>query len=161
GAWRCQASTASTANSGSVCSHARMASANPCPMKNCADSAAQAMSSAATRIAGAAQRTVAGLVARSDSPAARRNIPPQQRPRIMLLEPNSAALRNYGMLLKDRPLLRKIEAIVGAAALFASQSTSRDQPGHAVYVANFELRHRGARDGSPLDGKAVQCLPQT
>src|SRR5689334_88298 len=55
------ASTASTANSGSVCSHARMASANPCATKNCADSAAHAMSMAATRIEGAVQSTDDGL----------------------------------------------------------------------------------------------------
>src|SRR6267378_6639322 len=37
-----QAITASTANSGSVCSHARIASARPCEMRNCAASAPQA-----------------------------------------------------------------------------------------------------------------------
>src|SRR6185369_6576363 len=56
----CQASTASTANSGSVCSHARIANANPCAMKNCADSAAQAMAIADSRIAGPAQNRVDG-----------------------------------------------------------------------------------------------------
>src|SRR6476646_3233170 len=58
----CHASTASTANSGSVCSHAKIASANPCAMKNCADSAAQAMAIAETRIAGPAHSTVEGCV---------------------------------------------------------------------------------------------------
>src|SRR5690242_13259221 len=55
-----QASTASTANSGSVCSHARIARATPCAMKNCADSAAQAISIEAARIDGAVQRTLMG-----------------------------------------------------------------------------------------------------
>src|ERR1035437_914719 len=55
------ASTASTANSGSVCSHARMASANPCAMKNCADSAAHAMSMAAARMDGTVQKTEDGF----------------------------------------------------------------------------------------------------
>src|SRR5258708_22400181 len=51
----CQAMTASTANSGSVCSQARMASANPCEMRNCAASAAQAMTNAERRMLGKVQ----------------------------------------------------------------------------------------------------------
>src|SRR5216684_2877468 len=47
--------TASTANSGSVCSHARIANANPCDMRNCAASAAQAMTKAERRMLGKVQ----------------------------------------------------------------------------------------------------------
>src|SRR5205809_1488306 len=57
--WR-HASTASTANSGSVCSHARIASATPCAMKNRADSAAHAISMDAARIDGAVHSTLHG-----------------------------------------------------------------------------------------------------
>src|SRR5215471_3874452 len=55
------ASTASTANSGRVWSHASIASANPCAMKYCADSAAPAISIAASRMEGAVQRTDEGF----------------------------------------------------------------------------------------------------
>src|SRR5947207_3073941 len=48
--------TASTANSGIVCSHARIASANPCDMRNCAASAAQAITNAEKRMLGNVQR---------------------------------------------------------------------------------------------------------
>src|SRR5436305_4175618 len=51
----CQAMTASTANSGNVCSHARIASANPCAIRNCAASAAQAMMNDESRMAGKVQ----------------------------------------------------------------------------------------------------------
>src|SRR5215469_11421724 len=93
------ASTASTANSGSVCSHARIASANPCAMKNCDDSAAQAIISAEIRMAGAAHSTVAGLVARIVSVAAKRNRPPEHRPRIILFasDHTRAADRTIGI----------------------------------------------------------------
>src|SRR5438046_5129085 len=52
------------ANSGSVCSHARIASANPCATKYCADSAAHAIMTAATKIAGPAHRIVQGPASR-------------------------------------------------------------------------------------------------
>src|SRR5262245_1266274 len=48
--------TASTANSGSVCSHARIASASPCEIRNCAASAAQAITIAAAITDGNVQR---------------------------------------------------------------------------------------------------------
>src|SRR4051795_9360160 len=51
----CHAITASTANSGSVCSHARIASASPCEIRNCAASAPQAMMNAERRMAGNVQ----------------------------------------------------------------------------------------------------------
>src|SRR5438105_10643422 len=44
--------TASTANSGRVCIHARIASANPCEIRNCAASAPQAMTNAEKRMHG-------------------------------------------------------------------------------------------------------------
>src|SRR5437899_2890065 len=44
--------TASTANSGSVCSHASRASATPCEMRNCAASAPQATRNAESRMLG-------------------------------------------------------------------------------------------------------------
>src|SRR5205085_10268296 len=47
--------TASTANSGNVCSHARIASANPCDIKNCAASAPHAMTNAEKRMEGNVQ----------------------------------------------------------------------------------------------------------
>src|SRR6185295_5891499 len=47
-----QAMTASTANSGSVCSQARIASASPCAMRNCAASAPQAITNAESRMLG-------------------------------------------------------------------------------------------------------------
>ena len=47
--------TASTANSGSVCSHARIASAKPCAIRNCAASAAHAMMNADRRMLGNVQ----------------------------------------------------------------------------------------------------------
>src|SRR5436305_6114978 len=56
----CQAMTASTANSGSVCSHARMASANPCDIRNCAASAAQAMMNEEKRMLGKVQSAESG-----------------------------------------------------------------------------------------------------
>src|SRR5437764_8778984 len=51
----CHAITASTANSGSVCSHARIASASPCEIRNCAASAPQAMTNAEKRMQGNVQ----------------------------------------------------------------------------------------------------------
>src|SRR5512140_2408691 len=51
-----QAMTASTANSGRVCSHARIASARPCEMRNCAASAPHAMMKADSRTLGNVQR---------------------------------------------------------------------------------------------------------
>src|SRR3954454_25215804 len=51
----CHAMTASTANSGSVCNHARIASASPCAIRNCAASAAQAMTNAERRMLGKVQ----------------------------------------------------------------------------------------------------------
>src|SRR5712691_9684609 len=51
----CHAITASTANSGSVCSHARIASARPWEIRNCAASAPQAMTKAEKRILGNVQ----------------------------------------------------------------------------------------------------------
>ncbi len=50
-----QAMTASTANSGSVCSQARMARASPWEMRNCAASAPQAMTNADRRMLGNVQ----------------------------------------------------------------------------------------------------------
>src|SRR5258708_37045609 len=58
----CQAMTASTANSGSVCSQARMARANPCEMRNCAASAPQAITNAEKRIEGNVQSAEMGDV---------------------------------------------------------------------------------------------------
>src|SRR3954451_20421980 len=52
----CHAITASTANSGSVCSHARIASASPCEIRNCAASAPHAMTNAEKRMLGNVQR---------------------------------------------------------------------------------------------------------
>src|SRR2546421_2752958 len=56
----CQAMTASTANSGIVCSQARMASASPCDIRNCAASAAQAMTKEEKRMLGKVQRAERG-----------------------------------------------------------------------------------------------------
>src|SRR5437763_3045342 len=56
----CQAITASTANSGSVCSHARMANARPCDIRNCAASAAQAMTNEEKRMLGNVQSADSG-----------------------------------------------------------------------------------------------------
>src|SRR3982751_3719618 len=56
-----QARTASTANSGRVCIQARIAKANPCATKNCADSAPQVMRREAIRIEGVVQSTAQGL----------------------------------------------------------------------------------------------------
>src|SRR5436305_418080 len=50
-----QAMTASTANSGRVCSQARMARARPCEIRNCAASAPQAMTNAERRMEGKVQ----------------------------------------------------------------------------------------------------------
>src|SRR5260370_15465052 len=62
------AMTASTANSGSVCSHARIASASPCDMRNCAASAPQAMTNEEMRMLGnvqsADQAEVFGIIKR-------------------------------------------------------------------------------------------------
>src|SRR5436305_3731290 len=55
------ARTASTANSGRVCIHARIASAKPCATKNCADSAPHVINNEAPRIAGVVQRAAFGL----------------------------------------------------------------------------------------------------
>ncbi len=51
---------ASTANSGSVCSHARIASASPCETRNCAASAPQATRNAEKRTDGNVHRAVRG-----------------------------------------------------------------------------------------------------
>ena len=51
----CQAITASTANSGMVCSHAKIASASPCEIKNCAASAPHAMMNDERRMLGKVQ----------------------------------------------------------------------------------------------------------
>src|ERR1041385_9524307 len=56
----CQAMTASTANSGSVCSHARIANARPCDIRNCAASAAQAMMKDEKRMLGKVQSAERG-----------------------------------------------------------------------------------------------------
>src|SRR5258708_32264714 len=50
-----QAMTASTANSGSVCSHARMARARPWETRNCAASAPQAIKNDESRMLGKVQ----------------------------------------------------------------------------------------------------------
>src|SRR5947209_4226135 len=55
-----QAMTASTANSGSVCSHARIASASPCDIRNCAASAAQAITNDEKRMLGKVQSAERG-----------------------------------------------------------------------------------------------------
>src|ERR1051325_108834 len=64
-----QAMTASTANSGNVCSHARTASARPCEMRNSAASAPRAMTKAARTMLGrgqsAAQRNGFVMIIRS------------------------------------------------------------------------------------------------
>src|SRR5436305_186972 len=56
-----QAITASTANSGMVCSQARMASASPCDIRNCAASAAQAMTNEEKRMLGNVQSQERGV----------------------------------------------------------------------------------------------------
>src|SRR5437870_6885313 len=68
-----QAMTASTANSGRVCSQARMAKARPCEMRNCAASAPQAMTNAEKRMLGKVQSadhadvfSIIGLAAKRD-----------------------------------------------------------------------------------------------
>src|SRR5215472_16450102 len=117
------ASTASTANSGIVCSHARMASATPCAMKNCADSAAQAISMEAARIEGAVQSTelagasgMAVTVSRSSAHSGAN-----------LAERDTGVLLDHGMLCKPGALIGVVEAVVGAAALAACQGAARDE----------------------------------
>src|SRR5438477_270304 len=113
-----QASTASTANSGSVCSHARMASATPCATKNCADSAAQAMSMEAARIDGAVHSTLSGET--------------------FLNEPDTGLLLYHGMFFKLGYLLGIVGAEVRPPALPPCQRTPRDQQWHSgVYLFKF------------------------
>ena len=70
GTSRCHARTASTANSGKVCSSASTASAMPCARKNCVASAPQAIMRLAIRMPGPAHSTAHGLPACNDvSPA--------------------------------------------------------------------------------------------
>ncbi len=65
----CQAITASTANSGSVCSQARIASASPCDIMNCAASAPHATRKALSSMLGKVQSAVIAEAAALDAAA--------------------------------------------------------------------------------------------
>src|ERR1051326_2514373 len=110
------------ANSGSVCIQARMARANPWAMKNCADSAAQAMIMAAIRMAGAAQTMVDGLAVSMEGAATKRKIAASARAFGMqeIQRRQQRALTNH--------MVQRLYAVVSrgdAAALLSDLSGAR------------------------------------
>src|SRR2546423_205603 len=112
-------------------------------MKNCADSAAQAMSMAATRMDGAVQRTdhgpaaAIGSAARSSSGVAYAT---------GLTESDFIASGNARMFLEIRARDREVHAKMRAAALFARQRAACDEQRHGVDVAQFVHRQGCIRD---------------
>src|SRR5260370_2545976 len=136
--------TASTANSGSVCSHARIASANPWAMKNCADSAAQAISKAANRMEGAVHNIDHGPTSRIGS-AASNSSAQTATPTRGLSEGDFMVFRDRRMLLELRARRRKIRAKMRAAALLAAERATCDQQGHRMDVAKLEAGNRWRR----------------
>src|SRR5690349_6272023 len=138
-----QASTASTANSGSVCSQARMASAKPWATKNCADSAAHAMSMAASRIDGAVQRKDDGGNSRIGMTARIRRAQTGAATCRGLAETDVMALRDDRVFLERRLFFGIVGAKVRAAALFARERTAGDQQCDGVDVAEAELGQAG------------------
>src|SRR5579872_1000409 len=138
-----QASTASTANSGSVCSQARMANAKPWATKNCADSAAQAMSMAASRIEGAVHRKDAGGNSRIGMTARIRRAKTGAVTCRGLAELDVMVLRDHRMFLERRLFFGIVGAKVGAAALLAGERTAGDQQCDGVDVSEAELGQAG------------------
>src|SRR3954454_13349540 len=115
------ANTASTANSGSVCSHARIASATPCAMKYCADSAAHAISIADTRIAGALHNSDAAPVSGISPAAMKRSAHTGAITCGRLSECDIVSFDDDGMPREFGSLLREIGAEMRAPALLPRQ----------------------------------------
>src|SRR5258708_38735656 len=132
-----QAYTASTANSGKVCSHARIARANPWAMKNCADSAAQAMSRAANRIQGAVHSRDQGPTSPMGN-AASNSSAQTATPVCGLSETDCMASRDNGMFLELRARSRKVGSEVRAPAFLACQRALGDEQSYSMDIPRLE-----------------------
>src|SRR5882724_88574 len=115
-------------------------------MKNCADSAAQAITMAAARIAGAVQRTDHGPTSAMGS-APSSSSANTGRPTGGLLEGDFIASRDNRMFLEIRARNGEIHAVVSSAAFFARQRTACDEQRHRVNVAQLVHRQRCTRGG--------------
>src|SRR6516162_10523332 len=106
-------------------------------MKNCADSAAQAMSMAAARMDGVVHNTEEGSTSRMVPADSRISAQTGTAARWRLSETDTGIPADDGMLFKFRTLHREVCAKVRAAALLAAKRASRDEQRDLAKVASF------------------------
>ena len=169
-----QAMSASTANSGRVWSQARRARARPWLMKNCATSAAQAITKAERRTGGEgpesgrrprppppAPAALLAVAAHANRIALNIRPPPARRRRLAvphrrfdLGEPRSSAFEQRVSAKTFVVGLGEVASIVCAAALLAEEGRGGHGPRHVREVARLGLGaafHRGGDHSGPSE----------
>src|SRR5579862_6310715 len=130
-----------------------MARANPCATKNCADSAAQAINIAATRMQGAVHRIADGPSVRRGATASSNSMQTGAKTRRGLSELDFIVAVYNRMSGERRQLFRVIRAKVRAPAFATSECAAGDQMRHGVHVAQLEILAPGRRIEEHFGGR--------
>ena len=148
----CHARTASTANSGRVCSSASTARAIPCARKNCAASAPHAIIRLATRMPGPAQKTANGLAAGNSVSASSR----ARRQEEFHGRPTGSGRIDAATAAEIRAASRGSRCGSARRGFLHATRRTRDQAGDLMHVAQFDGRE-GRRSGrSPFVRSSVR-----